>query len=255
MTHSSKDQTEENWLREYYDNVEEPIKTKEETWSHIVSQTGIKKQSRPSWIKQKGLIAVAILALFAVGSLFMKEDQIQAFSWFTKYFVTTEGEVTQISEIQGDPPAVKKQLLPTEADIHVRNSTKSHEVSTFAEAQEITEVDLSRPDYMPEDLQLERVTIYYDQDKTRKVQSLYQNEQERQLVIIQKPASQGLGYSKIVDNQDTEIETLTIQGEKATLLTYKDGWLQLRWKSELNQWVVEGSYSEEQIVEVAQSIR
>lgn len=74
-------------------------------------------------------------------------------------------------------------------------------------------------------------------------------------MIQQIGGAENMGNTLLIDNEDTKVETITIKGEKATLLTFKDHTSRLIFNQLKTRVIISGSLPGEELISIAESMK
>ncbi|WP_208585528.1 DUF4367 domain-containing protein [Gracilibacillus suaedae] len=242
----------QEWLKEDYQKVEEPPHSKDENWETIISEIPRTDQHQKK-IPKKSLLAVAMIAVIVIGTAFVQTNQMQAFDWFVNMFVTTEGDKAQITQTTNEKEP-STDALPDFDNITTNAVQEENKEMTFEEAQDETDFNIYAPSYLPDSYQLESVTVFYEEALAREVQLEYVNNLNDVVMLNQTYQPDDFSASKVVDNEDTEIKTIVLDGGEARLVEFEDGHIQIIWSTPKMNWVLEGEENKEQLINVAESI-
>ncbi|WP_163582450.1 DUF4367 domain-containing protein [Gracilibacillus saliphilus] len=250
----NEEQNWKEWLNEDYQQVEEAPHSKDENWETIISEISQTNQHQKK-IPKKSLLAVAMIIVIVMGSAFVQTNQMQAFDWFVNMFVTTEGDKTQITQTTNEKEP-STDALPDFDNITTNAVPGESKEMTFEEAQDETDFNIFAPSYLPDGYQLESVTVFYEEVSAGEVQLEYVNNLNDNDVIMLYQTYQPDDFSaaKVVDNEDTEIKTIELDGGEARLIEFMDGHIQIIWSTPKTNWLLEGSENKEQLIKVAESI-
>ncbi|MGN8647217.1 DUF4367 domain-containing protein [Gracilibacillus sp. HCP3S3_G5_1] len=240
-------------LREDYEKVEESPSSKEENWRDIVSEISKTTQSQKKMPK-KSILVAAMIAVIVIGSAFASSDQLQAFDWIVKMFVTSDGSTTQISQSTTEDEAPSTDSLPDFNKITTEEVQAYSEEMDFEEAQAVTEFPISKPAYLPGSYQLDTVTVFYEDNSAFRVQLSYIDDRDNLLTLLLTNQPNDFANAKVIDNGDTEVKTIALSDGEARLLKFKDDLLQLVWSTPTVNWKLEGAENEETLVKIAESI-
>ncbi|QGH32998.1 DUF4367 domain-containing protein [Gracilibacillus salitolerans] len=241
------------WLKEDYHKVEDDPRSKDENWEKIIKQVSQTNQHQKKMPK-KSLLAVAMIAVIVIGSAFVQSDQMQAFDWFVKMFVTTDGNTTQINQTTTEEKDPATESLPDFDNITTEEVQEESKEMTFEEAQADTEFYISKPSYLPNSYQLDLVTVFYEKSSAKDVQLDYINDRNDVLTLHLTYQPNDFADAKVVDNEDTEIKTIALGDGEARLIAFKDGVSQIIWSTPQMNWLLEGTEKEKNLIKIAESI-
>jgi len=236
-------------MKSEYKNAPLPPSSKEETWLKI--QQGLIKNKKKKVFFKPSLFAASILMAFILGTLAFENRQGNAFGWITKYFQKNNGTITQIEDSisNAEPNNVP---LPSADSLQEIGTLTKEEIMSLSEAQKVAEFQILIPTFLPEGHELLDVTVIYGENETSNDIILnYKN----QLMIQQIAGSEDIGNTIIIDNEDTKVETITINGEKASLLTFKDNTSKLFFNHLKTRIIISGSLSGKELISIAESMK
>ncbi|THE11394.1 DUF4367 domain-containing protein [Bacillus timonensis] len=236
-------------MKSEYKNAPLPPSSKEETWLHI--QQELKENKKKKVFFKPGLVAASILIAFIVGTLSFENSQGNAFGWITKYFQKDNGTITQIQDSISTGESNSLPLPSANSLQEIGTLTKEENMS-LSEAQEVSGFHILTPTYLPEGYELLDVTVVYGENETSNEIILnFSN----QLMIQQIGGAEDMGNTLLIDNEDTKVETITIKGEKATLLTFKDHTSRLLFNHLKTRIIISGSLPGEELILIADSMK
>ncbi|SFL94237.1 Protein of unknown function [Gracilibacillus orientalis] len=242
------------YLKEDYHEVEESPHSKDENWEKIIMEVSQAHQHQKK-IPKKSLLAVAMIVVIVIGSAFVQTNQMQAFDWFVKMFVTTDGNTTQINQTTTEEKDVSTGALPDFDNITTEEvQDEESKEMTLEEAQADTDFNISTPTYLPNSYQLESVTIFYDKAPATHVQIEYVNDGNDVVTLHQTYQPDDFADAKVVDNEDTKIKTIALDGGEARLLEFKDDVRQIIWSTPQMNWLLEGTENERNLIKIAESM-
>jgi hypothetical protein len=232
-----------------YKNAPSPHTSKEETWLKI--QQGLTTNKAEKKVFKPSLLVASILVTFIFGTLIFENRQGNAFGWITKYFQKNNGTITQIEDSISEDDSNSPALPSTDTLQEVSTITKEKTMS-LSKAQGITKFRILTPSVLPEGYELLNVTVVYGENNSSNDIVLNYN---NQLTIQQTDAMEDMGNAVTVDNEDTKVQTLNLNGEKATLLTFKDHTNRLTFNHLKTKIIISSNLSEEDLVLIAESMK
>jgi hypothetical protein len=176
-----------------------------------------------------------------------------AFSKLTEIFNKIQGNVAQLfikvggSEENENGPSSDEFTL-------IEGSEVISEQMNIEQAQSETSFPIIIPKWVPSDYYLKNVTVFKKTNK--KSQDIYLNYQgdQKEFTIREVAIGNEFGLGAMVDQEDTKLEEVNINGYSATLLIYKNGFMGLAWTTQNHYLLIEGFLSKEQIVKIAESM-
>ncbi|MDR4887407.1 DUF4367 domain-containing protein [Fredinandcohnia sp. QZ13] len=236
-------------MKSEYKNAPLSPSSKEETWLNI--QQGLKENKKKKVIFKPGLVAASILIAFIIGTLALDNSQGDAFGWITKYFQQDNGTITQIGDSISTGESNSLPLPSTDSLQEIGTITKE-EVMSLSEAQKVAKFHILTPTFLPDGYELLDVNVVYGENETSNdIIINYSN----QLMIQQIGGAENMGNTLLIDNEDTKVETITIKGEKATLLTFKDHTSRLIFNQLKTRVIISGSLPGEELISIAESMK
>jgi hypothetical protein len=253
-----KDLDLENLIREIvkedYGNVPESPLSKQETWGRIQQSIDKKQKKTHGSIIHKQIKKVSIacaIVLILYGSLFQSQSA-SAFNWVTDLFLNARGTITQLfgsagesGPIEGDKP---------EPQIKVVGEDVKLETMSFENAQKVTRFPIVIPKKIPEGFFLRDVTVELKNDKKSDQIILNYTNGEESITIREIHIEKKLGYSMSIDNEDTKIQEIDINGKQGTLFIFKDGSKKMVWVREDIQIIINSLLTEEELIQIARSM-
>ncbi|MEH7239042.1 DUF4367 domain-containing protein [Bacillus sp. JJ1562] len=236
-------------MKSEYKNAPLPAFSKEDTWLKI--QQGLSENKKKKVIFKPGLFAASILIAFIFGTLAFENRQGNAFGWITKYLQKDNGTITQIEDSisTGESNSLP---LPSANSLQEIGTLTKEEIMSLSEAQKVAEFHILIPTFLPEGYELLDVTVVYGENETSNDIILnYSN----QLMIQQIAGVEDMGNTLIIDNEDTKVETILINGEKASLLTFKDNTSRLIFNQLKTRIIISGSLPGEELISIAESMK
>ncbi|WNF35040.1 DUF4367 domain-containing protein [Bacillaceae bacterium IKA-2] len=238
----------EEAIKENFDNVPDPLLSKEASWEEIQKKKEPQKSDRPKKYMKRVVVAAIIMTVISL-SLF-KPQSTSAFNWVTNFFTKAQGTVTQLMGTLGNsPPPDENQPIP-EIERHLPEINVVR--MSIEEANEVASFDIVIPSYVPEGFKFRDITVELIDDKKSDQMILNYVKGEETLTIRETNIQEQTGYSMGVDNEDTDlIEEVDIQGNKGTLLVFKDGSKKLIWVVQEVQFIIDSQLSEEEKIKIA----
>ncbi|SHN30878.1 DUF4367 domain-containing protein [Gracilibacillus kekensis] len=244
----------ESWLKEDYQSPAPAHLSKEENWREIKASLTNTSSTKKRLFPKKSLLAVAVFALIIFGSVFASSNQIQAFDWFVKMFVTTDGDTTQISQTTTDGESPSSSDLPDLDKITTEEIEVERTEMSFDKAQEETNFYIAKPTFNPNNYQLKYVEVVSKDSEKNQVQLYYENGQSETVVLTQTFQPNDFASAKVVDNEDTNVKIVDLDGGEARFIEFKDNSKQLIWSTPQMNWLLEGKLPEKDMIKIAESI-
>ncbi|WP_186580112.1 DUF4367 domain-containing protein [Aquibacillus kalidii] len=235
-----------------YDNCPEPPVSKDKTWEMIRKE--IQKDAKPKKkLLPTRLMSIAAVAVITIiGGLFLQVNDSQAFGWITKYFITSNDEITQIGSSIKEPGDSGGLPSPDQLE-EIAVVTKTDDME-LAHAQQETNFHILVPKDVPDGYTLGFVTVYYENDMpSTKVILNYRNN-EKTFTIEQIYVEHEVASSMVVDNDDTKVQNVELFTGQGTFISFKDNTTMLMWSQMNSQLTLDSSLSLEKAKMIANSM-
>lgn len=245
-------------IKEDYENIPAPLKSKTDTWSDIQKELMMNEQPKGLFgkgVKKATLAASCVLILLM--TVFSQSESSTAFGWLSRlFFNIDENNQANISGSLGTPMdqnAPPPPPSPSE-DFQVIEIETTEKIMSLSEAQEITDFEILVPKKVPTQFGPPSVKVFYANDQVDDKVELQYYHNEESFTIKEYYVRHQMGYGYGADLDDTKVQEIMIHGQKGVLFSYKDGdkrlvWDYLDYHLELN-----GRLSEEQVIEIARSM-
>ncbi|MDX8046408.1 DUF4367 domain-containing protein [Gracilibacillus sp. S3-1-1] len=249
----SEDHKWKEMLKEDYLHVQVPAEKKEDSWDSIVQELSNepRKNRRAS---NKWMLVAAMLVFMVIGTILVQSNQTQAFNWIISMFETSNGNVTQINQSNTQESSTADDDVPDFTRIETESVQEYREEMSFEEAQEVTEFHLSQPTYLPKNYVLDDIIVLYEEDTAKQVEFHYIDESNNYISLQQIYQANDFADAKVIDNQDTEVETITLHGGEARMLIYEDDQIEMIWSTTHMNWVLEGTEDKQEMINIAEAI-
>ncbi|GAE94946.1 hypothetical protein JCM21714_4147 [Gracilibacillus boraciitolerans JCM 21714] len=244
----------QEWLKEDYHTSKKLPFSKEENWNQINDKLSKSNQKKKRLLPKKSLLAVAVFVLIIVGSVFANSNQIQAFDWFVNIFVTSDGEMTQINQTTSEETSSSEQALPDFDKITTEEVQEESRNMTFEEAQAETDFNISQPSFLPGTYRLQHVEVVDRHTESYQVLLHYTDDDGEILKLTETYQPNDFASAKVVDNENTKVKTVALDGGEARLIVFDDASKELIWSTPQMNWLLEGTVTEEHLLEIAESI-
>jgi hypothetical protein len=238
-------------IKDDFNQESDPLYSKEQTWNEISKQL-FEKRNRTTTFKSGRLVA-ALFALFIIGSTFFYASSTSAFGWIKEFFVSQEGSTAYIHS--GSKPADDSNMKPPSAEEIVVHEgvSKSHSVN-ISEAHELASFHLYVPTYIPDGYSENEAIVDCYNDKCNVITLLYKGVEDNPLTIKQHFFAGAYGTGGSVSNV-IETKQVTVNGTEATLIiTSHENLKFLKWSKHNIEFTVDGYLSEDEILQVAESL-
>lgn len=260
---SSKDRSMDSLIKEAIaDELAEtpaPPVSKAETWERIRAELFREAESLPAkrgvFRRRSFKIGAAVLLAFMVFAATLPTQNGYALGWITKYFARVQGNVTQLLFNTAEPASPRKGAAPPPPpDIQVHTPSMRQEQLSLAEAQKKTKFTIVTPQALPDHFALQYVKVTtYDGKPSTEIELVYSDGSG--MLRLREQMMEGESHVTVgVDNEDTKVKEVTVQGLQGTLLLFKDGSNQLIWYKADMQFTINSRLSEADVLKVAQSM-
>jgi hypothetical protein len=238
-------------MKDDFDHVPDPLKSKEETWSQI-SKTIWTKQQVKSPYKLWGT-AVTMFALVIIGASFFSATPTTAFGWMKEFF--TFQKDSSFYTQSGSKPIDNSNMKPPSADefVVLEGENKTHNV-TVSEAKEMATFNLYVPTYVPDGYTEKKAIVNCFKDECNSIILIYEANDGNPLQIEQQFFEGAYGAGSVVSNV-IETKEKKVNGNDATLIITSHKNLKfVKWSNNNIEFTVDGYLSEEEIMKVAESL-
>ncbi|RCW73180.1 DUF4367 domain-containing protein [Saliterribacillus persicus] len=242
-------------LKEIYHSPSDPLFSKEETWDKVSIETVRAHKKKQKFSFSKGILVASMFVVLLVSGFFLENNNTKAFGWFTNLFVNSEGNVTQITQSTGDSEDVKNEDSIDVGEIESNVIEITEESMSLEQAQKEALFDIIIPSSVPDGFELQEVIVLKEMDEVKTAKIMYESPENITLAIAQTYQNQDFSKSIVVDNEDTEIAKIEINGVEAQLFLYKDGWNELIWYDFPFEWSVSGEIDKTNLIETAESLK
>ncbi|MFX0561086.1 DUF4367 domain-containing protein [Tepidibacillus infernus] len=240
-------------IEEELKNSPPPLVSKEETWENIRHMLYSQNSNSLKFQKRMKRISVVIISVFILAAFFYQSPNASAFDWISKFFLKAQGTITDLTGKIGQPISSNSNGPKPEAQ--VLNKQIKVEDMSLTEAQKMIDgFTINVPKKVPPGFELSYVSVIRVGDrKSNEIKLHYKNEQQT-FSIQEIFVKDQMGYSFGVDNEDTVIKEVNINGIKGTMFTFKDGTKKIIWVHQDVQFLIESQLSDHEMLEIAKSI-
>lgn len=243
-------------LKEELDSAPPPPLSIEEAWKELNKKRTNNKEINPkkTLISKKSLLYVASL-LFIFAALFSFSPlKGSAFSSFTEILQKVQGTVTQLFVKVGNSPEGDDGAPTSEELTIVEGSDITSKSMSLEEAQKVTAFPITLPKQVPEKYSFENVIVSKRENELSKdIYINYENDKHK-FTINKKLVGDSFGSGITADSDDTKVEQVEINGEKGSLLQYKNGIVKLIWVTQQYYYSISGQLTIEEVIKVAESM-
>lgn len=225
-----------------------------EAWKQLESRLNSQQSSskRPSFFRSKLFYAVAII--FVSLTIFLSPQNSGAHNTIIEVFQKVQESVTHLFIKVGDDGPTSDDQAPTE-DFYIIDETEitSFELS-IEDAQKETAFFIKQPKVVPEGYTLKDVTVFKSEDEQSDEIFLNYEGREGNFSINQRLLGESFSAGVTIDNDDTQVDSIEIHGQPASLLQYKDDSAELIWANESYHYSISGTLTKDEIIEMAKSM-
>lgn len=227
--------------------------SKEETWENI-SQALYSKNRNPRTFRKRiqRISVVTIGVLILAVSLFQSPSAL-AFDWIAKFFLKAQGTITELVGNIGEPNSSHNNVPKPEAQVQ-HKEVKVEDVSLDEAKKMIDGFSIVIPNQVPQGFSLSHTSVIKVGDRKSNEITLHYRNEEQTFSIHEIYIKEQMGYSSGVDNEDTKIKEVNINGIKGTFFTYKDKTSRVVWVKQNVQFMIDSRLSENEILKIAQSM-
>jgi hypothetical protein len=246
----------EEAAKEEFNSITPPMSTNE-AWEIFNKRREQKKRKKKS-IKaptsfNKKFVYVASSIIIVISLFTLAPQNGAAFSKLTEIFNKIQGNVAQLfikvggSKENGNGPSSDEFTV-------IQGSEVISEQMGLEQAQSETSFPIIIPQWVPSDYYLKNVTV--SKKTNKKSQDIYLNYQgdQNEFTIREVAIGNQFGLGTTVDHEDTKLEEVEINGHTATLLIYKNGFLEVIWTTQNHYFLIEGFLTREQMLKIARSM-
>lgn len=226
-----------------------------EAWKQLEAKLNHRQATvnQSPFYKNKLFYAVAIIFISLM--VFFSPQKSVAYSKFVEVFQKVQENVTQLF-IKVEDRDSSGSDFPPEDEMYIVDEPEMNSLQlTLEEAQKETAFFIKQPDFIPEGYLLKNVTILKSEiGQSNDVYLNYEGE-EGSFEINQKLLEESFSGGVTINNDDAQIDTIDFQGQTASLLHYKNGFIELIWVTESHYYSISsGILSEDQMINIAKSL-
>lgn len=244
----------EETVREQIINSSPPPVAVTDAWEQVKQRLDASRNHSKldiSW--QKKMVYAASVLLVFIGLTALLSQQSFAFTRLTDIFLKIEDAMVQLVTRSGD--VRNKPGAPSNDEFTiVEGSEVVTKQMSLEEASQNTAFTIVIPRTLPAGFTLKNVTVL--KEGTEKSKEIFLNYEgnSKGFIVNEKLAGAQMGTGTIVDREDTTIEQVSINGQKGSLLTFKNGTTNLIWITNSYYYSIEGKLSKEEIIAIAKSM-
>ncbi|MEQ6376922.1 DUF4367 domain-containing protein [Bacillaceae bacterium S4-13-56] len=232
------------------ENSPDPPLSVEEAWEKLNSK---RDRSPKKTFTVPKIVVAAILFLLLGSSLFMIPNSGNAFKPLTEMYHTASDSVTRIFIKSETDSAPKESNLPSPDNFEVGEPFTTEKMP-LEDAQKVTAFPIRVPKYIPEGFTLQDVTVL--SNHVEKSQDIYLNyfNNEKRFAINQILMGEMYGSGRVNGVDESSIEEISINGEQATLIQYKEDLFEIIWTNQSYEISISGTLSRDEIIAIAESL-
>jgi hypothetical protein len=237
-------------------NTPPPRLTSSEAWnqlSHRLNQERLDRSRHISSFRKK-LIYAASGLLLLFGLFAWAPGNGMAFSKLANILHKIQGSMLQIFVGVRDVPGNDRNAPTSDEFVIVEGTELRTEFMNLSDAQKKTSFTITVPKYIPLGFDLRDVAVFLRGTSLSNEIYLTFVGDGQEFKIREMSTGDQFGLGATVDREDTKMEKITFNSSSATLLTYKDGTLELRWTVQDLYFTVEGKLKKEEMINIAKSM-
>ncbi|HLQ98725.1 MAG TPA: DUF4367 domain-containing protein [Candidatus Dormibacteraeota bacterium] len=211
------------------------------------------RSNRSPFYKNKLIYAVAVILISFI--VFISPQTSGAYSKFIEVFQRVQDNVTQLFIKVEDRDSSGSNVAP-EDEMYIVEEPEMDSVELgIEEAQKETAFFIKQPKFVPEGYVLKNVTVLKSEIGQSNDIFLHYEGEEGSFEINQKLLEESFSGGVTINNDDAQIDTIDFQGQSASLLHYKNGFIELIWVTESHYYSISsGILSEDQMINIAKSL-
>ncbi|MBO8173095.1 MAG: DUF4367 domain-containing protein [Bacillaceae bacterium] len=242
-----------DWIQRELEQIPVDPEQKEQVWRNI--QKARREQHRQPVFKNRLIQTVASVAIICVFISATQMSQVSAIEWLTQWYAQTKGKVTQIFTTIGGNGGT--DATPNAKPIiEIKQEQVTLEEMSVDEAKKIAPFQVVTPQYLPENYTFKTTMAQLiNNERVSNLKIVYQHpENGNTIEIFQQYVENQMGISTVIDNEDTTLKEIDINGTTAQLFLFKDGSNKLVWVQNKVRYVIESHLPEEELIRVAKSM-
>lgn len=250
---SDLDQIIEDAIREEIHNSPVP-KPMNEAWDELNQRLQNERNLRSRRSLSKKPVVAAACILFIMGSVALA-PQVSAFGKLTEVFHKVSGSVVQLFGKVGDsnPPKEERNAPSVDEFAVVEGSKVTSQTMGLDEAQEVTAFQIRVPQRISPEFKLNNVTVIKPESKKGEEIYLHFDGKQREFTIREVKIADQFGFGEVND-EETKVEDVTINGQKGVVLKYKNGETRLVWLTTEFYFEIQGGITKEEAIQIANMI-
>jgi hypothetical protein len=248
----------DNVIRQWVKNeVEKPPRLSQsldEAWEKVQQKIEIdKRKTRKSRLYRKPAFLTSAAVLLILAATMLLPHTGSAFGRLTTFFYQVTDNLIQVFSGATNPGAQVKN--PPNNHVIIKSGAVEKQMD-LKEAQEASAFEIILPGYVPSDFHLENVSVMKEEGKqSQEITLNYHNQIGEMLTISEKLLSEQTAYGITVDKDDNDIKYMTVNENKAALITnHKMGIKQLLWETSNKRMTILGKVTEEEMLKIANSM-
>lgn len=246
----------EEAIKEEFNSITPPMSTNE-AWEMFNKRREQKKRKNKSikilTIFNKKFVYVVSSIIIVISLFALAPQNGAAFSKITEIFNKIQGNVVQLFIKVGGSEENENGPSSDEFTV-IEGSEVISEQMNLEQAQNVTSFAIVAPKWVPADFYLKDVTV--SKKTNEKSEDIYLNYQgdQKEFKIREIIIGNEFGLGATVDEEDTKMEEVDINGHTATLLIYKNGFIELVWTTQNHYFLIEGFLTRVQMLKIAKSM-
>lgn len=246
----------EEAIKEEFNSITPPMSTNE-AWEMFNKRREQKKRKNKSikilTIFNKKFVYVVSSIIIVISLFALAPQNGAAFSKITEIFNKIQGNVVQLFIKVGGSEENENGPSSDEFTV-IEGSEVISEQMNLEQAQQETEFPIIVPKRLPSGVHLKNVTVLKKANiKSKEIYLNYMGS-DNQFTIREMVVGNRFGFGASFDQEDTKVEEININGHKANLIKYKNGFMGLVWITQNHYLSIEGNITKEQIIRIAESM-
>ncbi|MFJ7934021.1 DUF4367 domain-containing protein [Sporosarcina sp. NPDC096371] len=226
-----------------------PTLSSTEAWERMeTARREIRQSSRGKRLPKKAILAVA--SIFMVLGVAAYPQEGGAHSRWSEIFHQVQGSVVQVFGGSGEPidnPSEESGFFVIEDSEPVMREMD------LREAQKVADFTIHVP-VVPSGFRLDKVMVMQEGEQMSNEVYLHYVKGKSEFIVAEKKLNGQYAFGAAADSEDTEVEEVSINGQTANILSFKDGVRRITWMTQTSYLYIEGKLTKKEIVEMAQSM-
>ena len=232
----------------------EPPLSVEEAWERLNQSRGANpKKKRFRRVNKMVVLAASFLIALTV-ILSFSPGNGSAFTTITDVFQKVQGEAMHLFFSSRETPKNQENAPTSEDAVVIKDSKLTSERMPLEEAKQETSFPIRIPEFVPDDFTLKDVTVFKWTGEVSREISLHYTSDSREFMINQKFIEESFGMGLTSGRDDVEVKQISIKGNEATLMQYKNKTVRLIWLDQKYFFSIRGKLTEEEVVKIARAL-